>query len=89
MRLPGTHGTELVTGREGAGSGEPFVFLSVFKWELRKGWDILLRAFVEEFKVGGGRLQGARMNGVQGARSREQGSTTATRCNVEGTERRE
>ncbi len=28
-----------------------FVFLSVFKWEMRKGWDILLKAFIEEFHV--------------------------------------
>eukprot|EP00899_Mesostigma_viride_P023402 jgi/Mesvir1/4246/Mv22214-RA.1 len=27
----------------------PFVFLSVFKWEERKGWDFLLTAFLEEF----------------------------------------
>lgn len=27
-----------------------FVFLSVFDWSLRKGWDILLRAYVETFK---------------------------------------
>ncbi|WVZ64147.1 hypothetical protein U9M48_013711 [Paspalum notatum var. saurae] len=26
-----------------------FVFLSVFKWEQRKGWDVLLRAFLQEF----------------------------------------
>lgn len=26
-----------------------FVFLSVFKWELRKGWDILLEAYFTEF----------------------------------------
>jgi glycosyltransferase involved in cell wall biosynthesis len=26
-----------------------FKFLSVFKWEARKGWDILARAFYEEF----------------------------------------
>lgn len=26
-----------------------FVFLSVFKWNIRKGWDILLKAFLEEF----------------------------------------
>ncbi len=36
-------------GRSGGGGG-PFRFLSVFKWEMRKGWDILLRAFVEEFR---------------------------------------
>ena len=27
----------------------PFAFLSVFKWEARKGWDVLLRAYLEEF----------------------------------------
>lgn len=26
-----------------------FVFLSVFVWQLRKGWDVLIRAYVEEF----------------------------------------
>jgi glycosyltransferase involved in cell wall biosynthesis len=26
-----------------------YVFLSVFKWEARKGWDVLLRAFLLEF----------------------------------------
>jgi len=25
-------------------------FISIFKWEARKGWDVLLRAFFEEFK---------------------------------------
>jgi glycosyltransferase involved in cell wall biosynthesis len=29
--------------------GRGFVFLSVFKWEQRKGWDVLLRAFLQEF----------------------------------------
>jgi glycosyltransferase involved in cell wall biosynthesis/GT2 family glycosyltransferase/SAM-dependent methyltransferase len=27
-----------------------FVFLSVFAWSIRKGWDVLLRAYVEEFR---------------------------------------
>ncbi len=27
-----------------------FNFLSVFQWQPRKGWDVLLRAFVEEFR---------------------------------------
>ena len=27
-----------------------FNFLSVFDWTLRKGWDVLIRAFVEEFR---------------------------------------
>jgi hypothetical protein len=33
-----------------AGRGErPFRFLSSFKWETRKGWDVLLDAFLSEF----------------------------------------
>jgi glycosyltransferase involved in cell wall biosynthesis len=28
---------------------KPFVFLSVFGWSLRKGYDVLLRAYLEEF----------------------------------------
>lgn len=28
---------------------EGFVFLSVFKWEFRKGWDLLLSAYLREF----------------------------------------
>ncbi|HUG67900.1 MAG TPA: glycosyltransferase [Pirellulaceae bacterium] len=28
---------------------ERFVFLSMFDWQLRKGWDVLLRAYCEEF----------------------------------------
>eukprot|EP00195_Chlamydomonas_chlamydogama_P006392 CAMPEP_0202898984 /NCGR_PEP_ID=MMETSP1392-20130828/7351_1 /ASSEMBLY_ACC=CAM_ASM_000868 /TAXON_ID=225041 /ORGANISM="Chlamydomonas chlamydogama, Strain SAG 11-48b" /LENGTH=663 /DNA_ID=CAMNT_0049585063 /DNA_START=247 /DNA_END=2238 /DNA_ORIENTATION=+ len=56
LPLPQLKGTELATGRaESAGrgphGGEKFVFLSIFKWEGRKGWEILLRAFVEEFKA--------------------------------------
>jgi glycosyltransferase involved in cell wall biosynthesis/tetratricopeptide (TPR) repeat protein len=30
---------------------EGFVFLSVLSWEYRKGWDVLVRAYVEEFTV--------------------------------------
>lgn len=30
----------------------PFRFLSVFKWEARKGWDVLLAAFLSEFGAG-------------------------------------
>lgn len=29
--------------------GEPFKFLSIFDWTLRKGWDVLLEAFASEF----------------------------------------
>ena len=32
-----------------ASATEPFVFFSNFKWEQRKGWDLLLRAFWAEF----------------------------------------
>lgn len=27
-----------------------FVFLSIFDWQLRKGWDVLLRAYCQEFR---------------------------------------
>ncbi|VFQ68190.1 unnamed protein product [Cuscuta campestris] len=30
-------------------SGKDFVFLSVFKWEHRKGWDVLLSSYLREF----------------------------------------
>lgn len=39
---------------EGAPCGGPFVFLSVFKWESRKGWDLLLRAYWAEFGAADG-----------------------------------
>lgn len=29
--------------------GKQFVFLSIFKWEYRKGWDILLQSYLKEF----------------------------------------
>lgn len=32
-------------------SEDMFKFLSVFKWEQRKGWDLLLDAFFSEFTV--------------------------------------
>src|SRR5690606_6065401 len=31
-----------------------FVFLSVFDWTMRKGWDLLLRAYCTEFQPGDG-----------------------------------
>lgn len=34
-----------------AGRNQAFRLLSVFKWETRKGWDILLKGFFEEFKA--------------------------------------
>lgn len=47
LELPGVR-----TKRKAGDAGEKiedFRFLSVFKWEARKGWDVLLRAFFEEF----------------------------------------
>ena len=35
--------------RVGASGRPAFAFLSVFKWEERKGWDVLLRAYLAEF----------------------------------------
>ncbi|KAJ7547733.1 hypothetical protein O6H91_08G101300 [Diphasiastrum complanatum] len=32
-------------------SSKPYVFLSIFKWEVRKGWDILIKAFLQEFSA--------------------------------------
>lgn len=34
--------------------GRQFVFLSVFKWEYRKGWDVLLKAYLNEFSADDG-----------------------------------
>lgn len=35
--------------RHAASGRRAFAFLSVFKWEERKGWDVLLRAYLAEF----------------------------------------
>ena len=35
----------------GSAGSAPFVFFSVFKWEARKGWDLLLRAYWDEFRA--------------------------------------
>ena len=45
-----------------AGKSQPFVFLSNFKWEQRKGWDLLLRAYWAEFKSA---AKGCALPGVQ------------------------
>ena len=50
LSLKSLPGTEQAGGSKGS-EAPAFVFLSVFKWEGRKGWDILLKAFLEEFKV--------------------------------------
>jgi hypothetical protein len=38
-----------VFGPPTAHASSTFTVLSVFKWELRKGYDVLLQAFLEEF----------------------------------------
>lgn len=42
---------DLVMGSSlnGLDLGKKFVFLSIFKWEYRKGWDVLLRSYLKEF----------------------------------------
>jgi glycosyltransferase involved in cell wall biosynthesis len=52
VRVPGAIDVERFTRptrRLAIPGARRFNFLSVFGWELRKGWDILLRAFLEEF----------------------------------------
>eukprot|EP00798_Chlamydomonas_sp_ICE-L_P005101 gene5101-34901_t len=49
LSLASLNATELATGTK-LNADNPFVFLSIFKWESRKGWELLLRAFLEEFK---------------------------------------
>ncbi|GJR51516.1 glycosyl transferase, family 1 protein [Tanacetum coccineum] len=39
----------LGSGLVGLDGRKAFVFLSVFKWEFRKGWDVLLRSYLQEF----------------------------------------
>ncbi|GLC73421.1 hypothetical protein PLESTF_001373600 [Pleodorina starrii] len=36
-------------GRHSPDRQRPFAFVSIFKWELRKGYDVLLKAFLQEF----------------------------------------
>ncbi|HCJ10904.1 MAG TPA: hypothetical protein DHW14_07050, partial [Clostridiales bacterium] len=42
--------------RPGDGDSRRFKFLSVFAWQARKGWDILLRAYLREFTAADGVL---------------------------------
>jgi GT2 family glycosyltransferase/glycosyltransferase involved in cell wall biosynthesis len=44
--------TALLTPRSGPRPGGPVTFLSVFEWTWRKGWDVLLQAWAEEFAAG-------------------------------------
>lgn len=36
-------------GRNSAKDLKEFVFLSIFDWNFRKGWDVLIRAYIDEF----------------------------------------
>lgn len=44
-----THDIARNLGMEGYFGDDAFIFLSVFKWEERKGWPFLLRAYLSEF----------------------------------------
>ncbi|PIN18529.1 Mannosylfructose-phosphate synthase [Handroanthus impetiginosus] len=44
-------GSSLVLGSDNLNSKNRFVFLSIFKWEYRKGWDVLLRSYLKEFSA--------------------------------------
>lgn len=51
-REPGTSSVDAGSGNTGAGASpgkRRYAFLSVFKWEWRKGWDVLLNAYWTEF----------------------------------------
>lgn len=48
----GTHAASM--NSNSGGEGKEFVFLSIFKWEQRKGWDVLLKAYMEEFSKADG-----------------------------------
>ena len=49
----GSNASESQSTNSGSSSSrtgrQPFVFLSAFKWERRKGWDVLLEAYLSEF----------------------------------------
>ena len=45
----GGYGNQDNSGKGRRAAGPPFVFISVFKWEGRKGWDALLEAYLSEF----------------------------------------
>ena len=40
-----------VFGPKMSSSKNAYVFLSIFKWESRKGWDLLIQAYMEEFSA--------------------------------------
>eukprot|EP00238_Polyblepharides_amylifera_P011874 CAMPEP_0196591410 /NCGR_PEP_ID=MMETSP1081-20130531/69530_1 /TAXON_ID=36882 /ORGANISM="Pyramimonas amylifera, Strain CCMP720" /LENGTH=414 /DNA_ID=CAMNT_0041914765 /DNA_START=201 /DNA_END=1445 /DNA_ORIENTATION=+ len=50
--LPLPIGRPVFPAPNSSSSAAEFSFLSIFKWEDRKGWDVLLRAFLSEFQAG-------------------------------------
>eukprot|EP01045_Picozoa_sp_COSAG04_P011952 COSAG04_NODE_787_length_10305_cov_16.992553_5_plen_186_part_00 len=56
---------------------KPFVFLSVFKWEARKGWKYLLAAFWAEFIP-----QTSGANGANGGRGRGRGAVLVIKTSM-------
>lgn len=49
LDLPSLGNLILGASSTGSNSRNPFVFLSVFKWEYRKGWDVLFQSYLKEF----------------------------------------
>jgi len=45
MKLPRERRALVATPSPEFLNANPFVFLSEFKWEVRKGWDVLLQAY--------------------------------------------
>ncbi|KAL8538884.1 hypothetical protein ACS0TY_000765 [Phlomoides rotata] len=41
--------SRIVLGSDAPNLKQRFIFLSVFKWEYRKGWDVLIRSYLKEF----------------------------------------
>lgn len=48
--LPIPFGVKVLgSGNYSTSNSKKFVFLSIFKWEFRKGWDVLLSSYLKEF----------------------------------------
>lgn len=65
--------------------GDNFIFLSVFDWQLRKGWDVLLRAYVAEFPKASGTvllLKITRFHGQSLGQIIEQAEHVLAACNT-------
>ncbi len=49
--LPAHHRVGAASRQRVVSADNPYTFFSVFKWEIRKGWDVLLKAYWDEFAV--------------------------------------